>query len=101
MTIKERLLRPQRMIAASLIERHLGTSAHKRPSSAFYLSVGEGGRTRLTYVPKKDVERVRLRTEAWREYREGVRRFRGLADRLMRLLRELGDVQAERTGGGR
>ncbi|MBN2563448.1 MAG: hypothetical protein JXQ75_21210 [Phycisphaerae bacterium] len=96
----ERLLAPQRMIAAGLIERHLGTRSRKRASSAFYLSRAEGGRTRLTYVPKKKLAQTRARTEAWRGYRGGVRRVRELAGRLVRLLGELGEAQADRGGRG-
>ena len=97
-SLMDRLLRPRRMIAASLIERHLGTSSRKRASSAFYLSRAEGGRTRLTYVPKKDLERIRAQTEAWREYRRGLRRVRELGHKLVELLGELGDAQADRRG---
>ena len=98
MSLMNRLLRPRRMVAASLIERHLGTKRRKRASPAFYLSRAEDGRTRLTYVPKKKLEGVRVRTEAWREYRRGLRRVRELAAKLVELLGELGDAQADRPG---
>jgi len=94
----DRLLGPRRMIAASLIERHLGRRSRRRASSAFYLSRAEGGRTRLTYVAKKKLEGVRGRTEGWRGYRQGVRRVRELGGKLVKLLGELGEAQAARPG---
>jgi len=97
--LQERLLKPRRMIAASLIERRLGTRAEKRASTAFYLSSAEGGRTRLVHVSKDQVERVRERVEAWRSYRAGVRRWREVAALAAELLGALGEAQAERWGG--
>jgi len=40
------------MLAASLVERHLGTRRSKRESAAFHLSWAREGRTRLRYVAK-------------------------------------------------
>jgi len=93
--LQERLLRPRRMIAASLIERRLGTRAHKRASTAFYLSCAEQGRTRLIHVSKGRVERVRGRVEAWRSYRAGLRRWRRVSREMAGLLGVLGEAQAE------
>ena len=42
--IERQMLRPVRMMAASLIKRHLGTHAQKRASAAFYLSHLKEGR---------------------------------------------------------
>lgn len=93
--IERALLRHLRMIAASLIERHLGTHEHKRKSSAFYLSWAHEGRTRLLYVPKARVRRVREQVEAWREYRAALRRWRELARTMADLFRQLGQAQVE------
>jgi hypothetical protein len=100
MSLVDGLLGARRMISAGLIERHLGTHSCKRASSAFYLSRAEGGRTRLRYVPKNKLEGVRVRTEAWRAYRQGVRRVRELGRKLVELLGRLGDAQADRPGRG-
>ena len=97
--IGEGLLHPRRMIAASLVERHLGTTEEKRRSSAFYLSWAEGGRTRLRYVPKERVEEVRAQTEAWRAYRREVRRFRGVVNELVERFGELGEWACEEREG--
>jgi hypothetical protein len=100
MSLVDGLLGAQRMIAASLIERHLGTRSRRRAAAAFYLSRAEHGRTRLRYVPKNKLEGVRARTEAWRGYRQGVRRVRELGRKLVELLGRLGHAQADRPGRG-
>jgi len=99
--IEKALLRPRRMIAASLIERHLGTTKQKRASSAFYLSFAQDRRTRLVYVPKAEVGRVRELVDAWGEYRKGLRRFRQVALKMLKLLADLGECQARRPGEGK
>jgi hypothetical protein len=87
------------MLAASLIARHLGTAEAKRASVAFYLSWAHEGRTRLAHVPKGHLGPVRRLTEAWREYRAALRRWRALTTRLDALWAELGEAQAERPEG--
>lgn len=96
--LQEQMLRARRMIAASLVERHLGTADDKRASSAFYLSCATQGRTRLVYIPKAQVERVRVQVEAWRAYRAALQRWRALSQEMAGLLRELGEAQASRPG---
>ena len=96
--LQEQMLRPHRMMAASLIERHLGTRNEKRASSAFYLSRAEQGRTRLTYVPKAELDRVRAQVEAWQAYRAALRRWREVSQEMEVLLRALGETQADSPG---
>ena len=98
-TVEEALLHRRRMLAAGLIARHLGTTEAKRASVAFYLSWARAGRTRLVHVPKGRLGRVRGLTEAWREYRAALRRWRELTARLDALWAELGEAQAERPEG--
>jgi len=85
----------RRMLAASLVERHLGTRQRKRESSAFYLSWARAGRTRLLYVAKDRLAGVRQAVEAWRAFRGALRRWRDLSGRLETLWRELGEAQAQ------
>ena len=92
------LLRRRRMVRASLIERHLGTSGRKRGAGAFYLSWAEGGRTRLVYVRRAQVPAVRAPVAAWREHRRLVRRLRRAAAQLAGVAEQLGAAQAERPG---
>lgn len=93
--VERTLLRHVRMIAASLIERHLGTRERKRKSPAFYLSWARQGRTRLVYVRRGRVGRVGEQVGAWRKYRAALRRWRELAKAMAELFRQLGESQAE------
>jgi len=93
--LERELLRRRRMLAASLIERHLGTRTQKRDSAAFYLSWASHGHTRLAYVPKDQVAACRERVAAWRQFRATLRRWRQVAGRMARLWRELGEAQAD------
>ena len=88
------MLRAPRMLAASLIERHLGTREKKRASPAYYLSWSQGGRTRLRHVPKRVLGRVRRVVEAWRDYRRAQRRWSEISRRMERLWKELTEAQA-------
>ena len=94
-TIELDLLRHRRMLAASLVERHLGTRSSKRESAAFYLSWARDGRTRLRYVAKDRLPTVRQAVEAWRASRAKLRRWRELSRRLDTLWRELAEAQAQ------
>ena len=91
--LSQELLRPRRMRAASLVERHLGTRRQKRASGAYYLSWAEGGRTQWAYVPKEQVEEVGRQVEAWKEYRQTLRRWGEIVETLWGLWRELGEAQ--------
>ena len=93
--VERELLRRRRMLAASLVERHLGTRQSKRESSAFYLSWARAGRTRLLYVAKGRLAGVRQGVEAWRAFRAALRRWRELSERLEALWRDLGEAQAQ------
>lgn len=96
--LQKRMLRPERMIPASLVARHLGTREQKRASTAYYLSWAARGKTLLRHVARAEVERVRVKVEAWRSYRQRLRRCRQIAGRLLELLDQLGQEQAERPG---
>jgi len=96
--LQEQMLRPGRMIRASLIARRLGTRERKRASTAYYLSWAERGRTVLRHVAKEEVEGVRVHVAAWRAHRQRLRRCRQIAARLVALLDQLGQEQAERPG---
>src|SRR3989304_5906087 len=99
-SLQERMLRPGRMIPASLIARHLGTRERKRASTAYYLSWAERGKTILRHVAQEEVQAVRVKVQAWRAYRQRLRRCRQIAQRLLELLDQLGQEQAERPGEG-
>ena len=94
-TVEREFLHRHRMLAASLVERHLGTQRSKRESAAFYLSWAREGRTRLRYVAKDRLPAVRQAVEAWRAFRTRLRRWRVLSRRLEALWRELAEAQAQ------
>jgi len=96
--LQRQMLRPGRMIPASLIARHLGTRERKRASTAYYLSWAQRGKTILRHVAQEEVEGVRVKVQAWRAYRRRLRRCRQIARRLLELLDRLGQEQAERPG---
>jgi hypothetical protein len=84
------LLRPAEVVRGSLVERHLGTTASKRATACFYVSVPrEGGGGKLTYVLKDDIERVRRGVAAYRERRTALRRLRAVHGELVTVFGEL------------
>ena len=58
-SLESKLMQPQPMLAASLIERFLRTSGAPRTTPAYYLSHSEHGRSKLTYVKQEDLALVR------------------------------------------
>ncbi len=99
--VEERLLRRRRMIRACLLERFLGTTAVKRKKPSWYLSRKVEGRTVLTYVRLRDLERVRKRTEAWREFSRLLTGWVRIREELERLLRALGEAESEQYAKGK
>jgi hypothetical protein len=93
--LAEELLERRRMIAASLLERRLGTREKKRASVAYYLTFAEGRRRRFVYVPKARLREVRGRVEAWRAQRRALRRLRQAAGRLVAACEALLRAQAQ------
>ena len=49
-SLESKLLQPQPMLPASLIERFLRDGGSARATPAYYLSRSEHGRSKLTYV---------------------------------------------------
>ena len=89
--LEDDLLGPGRLLRGSLIERFLGSGEQRRATPAYYLSVpGEGGRPRLLYVRQRDLERVRREVEAYRHFRQALRRLRVLAREVQSTLEALG-----------
>lgn len=89
-------LKHRRMIDACLIERYLGTRKKKRITPAFYLSRKIKGKTKLKYVKKVDLAKIRRKTEAWREYSLLIHRITVLNHRIEKLFRRLGTAQIEK-----
>lgn len=81
------------MVDACLVERYTLAGGKQRKTPAYYLSRKADGSTRLTYVRKDDLARVRAATEAWRAFSQAMARWMKLNDELAKLMRELGRRQ--------
>src|SRR6266852_376705 len=53
-SLESKLMQPQGMLAASLVERFLRAGGTPRAAPAYYLSRSEHGRSTLTYVKKEE-----------------------------------------------
>lgn len=93
--IERSLLKHREMIAACLIARHLGSSQEKRKTPSYYLSGKISGKTMLRHIKKEDLEHVRKRAEAWREFSSSLSRWRKLSNEIERLFRKVGRLQSE------
>ncbi len=54
-SLESKLMQPQGMLAASLVERFLRAGGTPRAAPAYYLSRSEHGRSTLTYVKKEEL----------------------------------------------
>lgn len=93
-SVESRLLQPQSMRAASLVERFLKVGAVARTSPAYYLSRSQQGRSRLTYVKKKDLPRVRHQCAAYRAFQQNRKHWRQLTVSLEGLWLQLQRAQS-------
>ena len=58
-SLESKLMQPQSMLAASLIERFLRDGGSARATPAYCLSRSEQGRSKLTHVKKEELAVVR------------------------------------------
>src|SRR3990172_6319663 len=94
--LEQRALWPgqTQLLRGSLIERHLGSGEARRARGAWSLSLrGEDGTTRLRYVRREDLERLRRHVEAYRECRAAIRRLRVLGAQILEVLQSLARQQ--------
>jgi len=92
--LERRVLWPTQSLRGSLIERHLGSGGVRRERGAWYLSLrGVDGATRLRYVRREDLERVRAQVDAHRECRAAIRRLRELGAEVLEVLQDLARQQ--------
>jgi hypothetical protein len=90
------ILQRRRMLDACLVERYGLAGGRERGSPAYYLSEKVEGKTRLTYVRKAELRRVRTATDAWREFSRALAQWVKVTVELERLLRQLGRAQVVR-----
>ena len=94
-SLESKLLQPQSMLAASLIERFLSSRGSPRASPAYYLSRSAQGRSRLTYIPKEQLSATRQQCEGYRRYRQNLAAWRQLTAELAALWKRLQQAQSQ------
>ena len=94
-SLESKLLQPQSMLSACLVERFLKAGGVARTSPAYYLSRSEQGRSRLTYVNKQDLPRVRQQCAAYRAFLQNLKRWRQLTISLEDLWKQLQRAQSQ------
>src|SRR2546427_9209886 len=75
-SLESKLMQPQPMLAASLIERFLRAGDTSRAAPAYYLSRSEHGRSMLTYVKKEELAVVRQHCTAYRAFQQNLKEWR-------------------------
>ena len=94
--LEEDLLAVRVLLRGPLIAHHTLSGGQRRRHPAFYLYRRQEGRKRLLYVRKADLERVRRLVEAYRRYRDGLRRLRLLGTEILTTFKALRDGQEDR-----
>lgn len=90
--LEEALLESRELIRGSLLKRHLLAGGKVRGTPAHYICVrGADGRNQFIYVRQADLVRVRAHVEAYRRYRRGLSRLRGLAKEILEGLDRLAE----------
>jgi hypothetical protein len=92
--LESRLMQPQAMLAASLIERFLIVRGSPRTSPAYYLSRSQQGRSKLTYVKKEELATVRLHCARYRAFQENLKTWRQLTTTLEQRWKQLQQAQS-------
>jgi len=93
-SLESKLLQPQSMLAASLVERFLKADGVARTSAAYYLSRSQQGTSKLSYVKKEDLPRVRQQCAAYRTFQQNLKRWRQLTVSLESLWKQLQQAQS-------
>ena len=98
--LEEDILRRRMMLDACLVERVALAGGKQRKTPAYYLSRKAEGKTKLIYVRKDELARVRKATEAWRAFSAGMTEWVKVTRELERLMRELGRAQTTADAHG-
>lgn len=97
--LEEQLLEIRELFRGSLVGHSTLRGGARRRVPAYYVSRLDGGRRRLVYVRKSELERTRSLVEAYRRYQRGLRRLRVLSQETLEALgtlRESQDTGAQR-----
>ncbi len=92
--LESKLMQPQAMLAASLVERFLCAGDCPRHSPAYYLSRSEQGRSKLTYVKKEELDAVRLQCAVYRAFQQNLRAWRRATAALQQCWKQLQQAQS-------
>ena len=92
--LESKLMQPQAMLAASLVERFLCAGDSPRHSPAYYLSRSEQGRSKLTYVKKEELDTVRRQCAAYRSFQQNLRAWRRVTAALQQRWKQLQQAQS-------
>ena len=93
-SLESKLMQPQSMIPASLIERFLRGGGSARATPAYYLSRSEHGRSKLTYINKDELAVMRQRCAAYRAYQQNLKQWRRITLALEQRWRQLRQAQS-------
>jgi hypothetical protein len=93
-SLESKLMQPQSMLPASLIERFLGANGSPRTVPAYYLSRSEQGRSKLTYVKKEELATVRQHCAAYRAFQQDLRAWRRVTAALQQRWKQLRQAQS-------
>jgi hypothetical protein len=93
-SLESKLMQPQSMLPASLIERFLRAGGSARTAPAYYLSRSEHGRSKLTYVKKEELAEVRQHCAAYRAFQQNLRQWRRVTAALQQRWKELPQAQS-------
>jgi hypothetical protein len=93
-SLESKLMQPQSMLPASLIERFLRARGSSRTAPAYYLSHSEHGRSKLTYVKKEELAVVRQRCAAYRAFQQNLKEWRQVTATLLQRWKQLQQVQS-------
>jgi hypothetical protein len=93
-SLESKLMQPQIMLAASLVERFLRAGDSPRRSPAYYLSRSAQGRSKLAYVKKEELDEVRRHCAAYRAFQQNLRAWRRVTAALQQLWKQLQQAQS-------
>jgi hypothetical protein len=93
-SLESKLMQPQSMLPASLIERFLRAGDSSRAAPAYYLSRSEQGRSKLTYVKKEELAVVRQHCAAYRAFQQNLKEWRRVTAALQQRWKQLQQAQS-------
>jgi hypothetical protein len=94
-SLESKLMQPQSMLPASLIERFLRAAGSSRAAPAYYLSRSVQGRSKLTYVKQEELAVVRQHCAAYRAFQQNLKEWRRVTAALQQRWKQLLQAQSQ------